>query len=218
MDAQTQKDIFNRFSQADNSTARQYGGSGLGLAISSQLVHLMGGQLAVESQLNKGSSFEFSLTFPLAETEVFPSQKLSTQPHAPLDLYILVVEDNKANQVLVGRQLKTLGCRYKLADNGEEALEILNSEAGIQLVLMDNMMPIMDGERATKIIREWANMDTASPTQKAAAQLPIIMFTANKVDAPQFKKDYPFMTDWVVKPLKISELRKVLEKYRIYKA
>jgi len=212
MDEPTRQNIFKRFTQAESSTTRQFGGTGLGLAISSQLVGIMGGQLTVESQLGKGSSFEFSLAFPVKEAEE-PKEQPKTQACSQLGMHILVVEDNMANQFIIRRQLEALGCTHTTADNGAEALEILMSNSDIQLVLMDNNMPVMDGPKATKIIREWKDLEEVNSTQQIAAQLPIIIFTANTINPASFAHDFPQMTDYLVKPIKMKQLQDILVKY-----
>ena len=211
IDAATKNHIFDRFTQADNSTTRQYGGSGLGLTISSRLVSMMGGQLSVESHPGKGSTFDFSLPFPVVATKVIP--KPQSKPYKQLGLNILIAEDNEINRKIIRKQLESLGCTMVFAINGLEALSILNTTPGIQLVLMDNNMPVMDGKRATKIIREWKELKSASPTQKIAAELPIIAFTANVIESSEFENEYPGMTDYLVKPLKMQKLHDALEKH-----
>ncbi|MGZ0655006.1 ATP-binding protein [Coraliomargarita sp. W4R72] len=212
MDHSTQQTIFNRFTQANSSTTRQFGGTGLGLAICSQLVAMMGGQLTVESQLGQGCTFGFSLKLPMVKTVELPvPPKRNT--YSQLGLHVLVVEDNKANQLIISRQLKTLGCTYQLVDNGAESLAALRSDATIQIVIMDNNMPVMDGPEAAEIIRQWAHAEGASSTQISAAQLPIIVFTANVIDAATFHENYPNMSDFLLKPLKLQQLHNMLEKY-----
>lgn len=212
MDEATRKSIFERFSQADSSTTRQYGGTGLGLSISSQLVSMMGGQLTAESQPGKGSSFQFSLTLQVApQKEPIPKKKKQAYPQ--LGLSILIAEDNDVNQLIISRQLDALGCSYQLVADGAAALEILKSDSDIQLVLMDDNMPVLDGKSTSKIIREWGNEDGAGPVQSKASTLPIVLFTANVIDKFSLKNDYPHMTDFLVKPIGIQQLCDVLKKY-----
>ncbi|MDQ8196007.1 ATP-binding protein [Coraliomargarita sp. SDUM461004] len=213
MDTSIQQTIFNRFTQANSSTTRQYGGTGLGLAICSQLIVMMGGQLTVESEPNQGSTFAFTLTFPIVQqANKAAAPKRST--YAPIGMHILVVEDNLANQVIISRQLKALGCSLQVANNGAEAIEILESNSNFHLILMDNNMPIMDGLSAAKLIREWSQLKTSSPQQTHASKLPIIVFTANLIHPSSFQQHYPDMTDFLIKPLQIQQLHDMLVKFR----
>jgi signal transduction histidine kinase/AmiR/NasT family two-component response regulator len=146
--------LFRRFQQADNSTTRRFGGSGLGLEISLKLAKLMGGDIAVESEVERGSSFTFSF---LAE----PSQMVpvvNTAPSALVNsncepLRILIVDDNPLNLLMLSGLLRKLGHQVEQADSGRIAIE-LASNLELDLIFMDAMMPDMDGLAATNIIRE----------------------------------------------------------------
>jgi len=212
MDEATTQNIFDRFTQAESSTTRQFGGTGLGLAISSQLVAMMGGQLSAKSQLGQGSSFEFALNFPVV-SPVEHKEPPKRKAYSQLGMHVLIAEDNQANQLIISRQLEALGCTHRIADNGAEALEVIKSDPDIQLVLMDNDMPVMDGAQAANIIRKWKYLDEASSTQRRAVQLPIIVFTATAINPANFETDYPQMTDYIVKPIRVQQLQDILEKY-----
>ncbi len=146
--------IFDRFVQVDSSTTRKYGGTGLGLAISKQLVEIMGGQLAVESELGEGSTFWF--------TCVFKKQPEATEPKlvVPVDLLevrILIVDDNATNCMILNKTLENFGCRVWTVNSGRQALDTLHAavQAGspYRMVLLDMQMPEMDGEQTLRAIK-----------------------------------------------------------------
>lgn len=168
--------IFNPFAQADASTTRRYGGTGLGLAISRQLVELMEGRISAESTPDKGS--RFSVHIPL----VACAQPLESQPPTrsgdgiptvPLKAHVLVVEDNRVNQLVAVGMIRRLGGTTQVAENGAEAVECFKRER-FDLVLMDWHMPIMDGLDATRAIRE---------LEGAGRRTPILALTANAYDS-----------------------------------
>lgn len=162
------EDIFQNFKQADVKVTRKYGGTGLGLTIVKQLVELQGGSIRVESKINKGSTFIFTL--PLKNSGVKTSEKQEKKNLAFMDarqfisnLNILVVEDNTMNQKLIKKILEIWGCRYEIANNGLEAVK-MTSEQHYNLILMDIHMPEMDGVEATKIIRgDETNLNHETP-------------------------------------------------------
>ena len=148
--------IFKAFRQADGSTSRNYGGTGLGLAISLQLVRLMGGDIGVESESGRGTTFRFFVVAQRltgapdsALTRVSPSE----QTAASRGLHILLAEDNLINQKVALSLLKKRGHTVELAGNGKEAVEKSRTQA-FDLILMDLQMPDMDGWEATRLIRE----------------------------------------------------------------
>ena len=124
--------IFEKFSQADNSITREFGGTGLGLAICAGLVHLMGGEIWVESTPGKGSKFSFSLTLKISDevsedpVEKVAQKKLLNKEYK--DLSILLAEDNKGNQNTISRLLEMNGHNVVIANNGQEAIDILNEQ------------------------------------------------------------------------------------------
>ncbi len=156
-----QEAIFDKFTQADGTTTRKYGGTGLGLAICEQLVGLMRGDIGLESQVDKGSTFYF--TIPLSRQEgvveanpLCPSTDKKAQPESNRGIIgkarILLVEDNPVNQRLASIIIKQQGHEFDVAEDGLEALERLSREK-YEVVLMDIQMPHMDGMTATKKIR-----------------------------------------------------------------
>ena len=134
--------IFDTFVQVDGSTTRQFGGSGLGLSISSRLVRMMGGEIQVQSELNKGSTFSFTARF-----DVIGDDKDASQPVSGLDgLSALVVDDNKTNRYILDKMTGSWGINTVLAESGKEALGILaDPKNNFDFIILDDMMPDMDG-------------------------------------------------------------------------
>ncbi|QRM27653.1 ATP-binding protein [Microvirga sp. VF16] len=144
--------LFKRFSQVDPSVRREFGGTGLGLAISKRLVELMEGEIGVESQLGKGSTFWIELVLP--STTSIPLERYEGEmPVAVAPARVLVAEDIEINQDLMKILLEGAGHRVDLVSNGDEAIAAVQARA-YDLILMDIQMPGMDGITATKIIRD----------------------------------------------------------------
>ena len=168
------KDLFTPFKQEDVSTTRRFGGSGLGLSISKGLVELMGGKLHVETEVDKGSRFFFDLR--LEETSPPNEVKNAGAKEQPASynfegLNILIVEDNRINQIIAEEMLIGTGCKNAVVENGQQALKYLEQHP-VNLILMDIQMPVMDGITAIKHIKN-------NPLLR---DVPVIAMTANVMD------------------------------------
>ena len=151
--------LFGRFQQADTSTTRKFGGTGLGLAIAKQLSELMGGDIVVTSEADKGSCFTVTLVLPI-DTEVAPGPL----PRSPLDgIRILVVDDLEVNRRVLLEQLAGIGMRVEAVDSAAGAIEMLRASAAsddpYRLALVDHLMPEMDGEQLGRILRADSTFD-----------------------------------------------------------
>lgn len=197
-----QDKLFKSFAQEDSSISREYGGTGLGLTISKNLVELMDGEIGFDSVENEGSTFFFTLNTKLVKEKNIKKKDTSLiideEENKILDTRILLVEDNDINQELAYNFLIQIVKEVDIANNGEEALDILDSkeEGYYKLVLMDIHMPILDGNNATIRIKE----------QDKYKDLPVVAMTANIL-----KKDLEYsmkcgMCDYVTKPFEVQEL------------
>jgi PAS domain S-box-containing protein len=195
-----QHTIFEAFSQAEISTARNFGGTGLGLSISGNLVKMMGSTLKLESQPGVGSKFYFEMKFRLIAHDIVcyddvlapPPIERTSQP-----LNILLAEDNLVNQKLACRILEKAGHTVCAVLNGREAYE-KNSTAQFDLILMDIQMPVMDGEEATRHIR--------ASEQGSGRRVPIIALTANVMIEDKLRCEQAGMDGFVTKPINRNEL------------
>ncbi len=195
--------IFNDFSQATASTTRLYGGTGLGLSISQKIVRLMGGELEVESELNKGSEFFFSIELEGVDIDN-AAYELSDNYSIEEDFNqskILLVEDNPVNSLMATTILEKWNCRVDLAENGIESIEKLNLKS-YDLILMDMTMPKMGGIEASQIIRKELKIET-----------PIIALTANAIKGDLEKCVAAGMDDYLSKPYHQIDLNRVLTKW-----
>jgi len=194
--------LFRPFSQVDSSISRKYGGSGLGLVICQRLIRLMGGEITVESQPKKGSTFTFTIHCapafaPLSETTESESHR---KYEAVRSLDILIAEDNPLNQAIIGQILRSLGHRVELAEDGGEAIDAVKQKL-FDLIIMDIRMPRISGPEATKTIR-------AMSAPKGA--IPIIACTADALREHIAEYKEIGMNDVVTKPFKKGEILNVI--------
>jgi CheY-like chemotaxis protein len=204
--------IFEHFTQADGSTTRKYGGTGLGLTISRHIAELMGGTVGVESTEGEGSTFWFTVV--LEKQVEAPSLSLALPTQVPRTVLargvttgacILLAEDDPANQFAISMVLKSYGYRVNIASNGREALNLLE-ENDYALVLMDCMMPVLNGYEATGVIR-----DQASSVRNHT--IPVIAITANSMCEDRDICLAAGMDDYLVKPIEVPLLLAAIEKW-----
>jgi CheY-like chemotaxis protein len=206
------ENVFEKFTQADATTARRFGGTGLGLPISAELARLMGGDLRVESELGKGSVFILDLPLRVAEPVAEEGEEFGSPDNGEAsqsgNLRILVAEDNPVNQELTRAMVEKAGHTCELAENGREAIAKVRlareKGAPFDLVLMDMQMPVLDGVGATMAIREAG----FSP-----AELPIIAVTANAYTDDIRQCRVAGMQGHLAKPLRMGDLSRVIAQW-----
>ena len=191
--------IFQAFEQVAEVRRRE-GGTGLGLAISQQLVHLMGGDILVDSRLGKGSLFWFELELPLAAAPLAALPKpRAVIGYEGLRKKVLVVDDVPQNRAMLMDALQALGFYVIEAENGQECLDMLDS-ARPDLILMDFMMPVMDGGEATRRIRNLPEF----------ARIPIIITSASVSHDDELKSQTVGANAFLPKPIEQASLLKTI--------
>lgn len=198
---EVQRKLFNAFTQADGSTTREYGGSGLGLSIVRQLVTLMNGRIGVTSAPGEGSNFWVELNFSKVEQTQQPKTG-----NATLTGHVLLVEDNPVNQMIAKKMLEKLSLSYQLAENGEQALQIMQQPHNFDILLMDCQMPVMDGYTATRSVRQYEAENQLKHT-------PIIAMTANTMENDKTVCLQAGMDDYISKPVEKDALHTVLARW-----
>jgi len=180
-DAEARERIFQRFAQGDGSITRRFGGTGLGLAISQALSEAMGGEIRVSSEPGTGSQFVLSLTLPRVTKEAEATGSGEDSPSwvdmasdPGRALRILLVEDHPINQQVVKLILDGQGVEITTANDGQQAVSLFQPDS-FDIILMDMQMPVMDGLKATRLIRERERLEALTP-------VPIAMLTANAMD------------------------------------
>lgn len=208
---QEQQDaIFEPFLQGDSSTTRLYGGTGLGLAISARLVGMMHGRMWVESEPGNGSAFHFTARFGLPagaqqEQDACSAAAPEARENGGRSLRVLLVEDNAANQLLVRRIMEKHGHDVAVANDGVDALEMLDRQR-FDLVLMDVEMPRMDGFRTTSALRR--------KERESGGHVPIIALTAHVMAGDRERCLRAGMDYYLSKPLRTAALLKAID--RVY--
>ena len=206
--------LFTPFSQADTSSTRKYGGTGLGLAICKSLVEMLTGEIRVESRFGAGSVFSFNAWFalpdcPAAQDEARHDPENAPERHqraeqspASENAWVLLVEDAAINPVIVEELLRNAGYMVDIADNGHEAIAMLEKKK-YSLVLMDIHMPVLDGLAAARLLRATGNY----------TDLPIIGMSAQAMPGDREKSLDHGMNDHITKPLAPGVFYETLKKY-----
>ena len=195
--------LFKSFTQVDGSFSRKYGGTGLGLAISKQLVEMMGGRIWFENQEGKGGTFYFVINFKISrQQKEIPVAKISIDK-APIPLYILLVEDDEVNKEVTSLMLKKRGYSVDCADNGEDALKLLECNK-YDMILMDIQMSEMDGITVTQKIR-----NREIPTNE---HILIIAMTAYALQGDKERFILMGMDEYIPKPFKMDQLFEIIDK------
>ena len=208
VDPELQEEIFKPFKQANEGTTREFGGTGLGLSIVKGLVELQGGTIELESSVEQGSCFRFVLTYPRSEPQ-------PTHPQAPAEPFgvkgeplavgeVLIVEDDNVNQMVLQRALANQGLTFDVANNGVEAFTWATKKQ-FDLILMDLLMPKMDGFQTTELIR--------NDSQSLNQQTPIIALTAKVGPEDRQLCLERGMNEFVGKPVDLDHLTKLIRTY-----
>jgi PAS domain S-box-containing protein len=204
IDAATQRRLFQPFSQADESTTRRYGGAGLGLSISRELATLMGGEVGVQSEPGRGSTFWAELPLPPASPSTQDLRHTEAGAKPLQGRHLLAVEDNPVNMMIAVALLEQWGARVDQALDGLEAIEAVDRAAGAgdpyDVVLMDLQMPGMGGNDATRALRQ----------RYPAGTLPIIALTAAALASAREEALQAGMNDFVTKPIDAQRLLRAL--------
>jgi PAS domain S-box-containing protein len=199
--AENQEKVFESFKQENNTISRTHGGTGLGLAISKQIVELMGGKLGLESAKNVGSKFYFSIDMQVTESHLAQNQvpEAKAGDNSLHGYSVLLVEDNKLNQILATAMLEKWGAKVVIAGNGQIAVDMAAKDA-FDIILMDIQMPVMDGMTASKMIREELQVTT-----------PILALSANVIKGIVERCEEAGMQGYISKPFDADDLfRKIL--------
>jgi signal transduction histidine kinase/CheY-like chemotaxis protein len=189
--------IFERFRQIDDGISKTYGGAGIGLSVAKKLVELLGGRIWLDSSLNRGSTFYFSIPFNVDYETVLEKEPEEIDWS---DKVILVAEDKKINFEIIKETLSPTNVNLIWTKNGEEALKQIESGDKIDLVLMDIQMPVMDGYECTKRIKE-INKD-----------IPVIAQTAYALPQDSYKCFDAGCDDYIAKPISLNQFIEKIKK------
>lgn len=200
--------LFKPFSQLDSSMTRKYGGTGLGLAICRTLIEMMGGDIWVESMEEKGATFVFTIKArsheeKLSSEDYLPPVQVSKQRNSTLGT-ILIVDDHPINQKLMVSMLHKIGYTAEVAEDGQQAVDMIDHKDGYDLIFMDLQMPVMDGLEATRHIRTITDPDKGPK---------IIAMTADVLEGARKRCLDAGMDDYISKPVNLGNVKHMLAKY-----
>lgn len=187
--------IFEPFTQESETARSQYGGTGLGMAIAKNLTEKMGGSISVESKVGEGTSFEVKIPFEIDKAIPIQDTESDGQTPSLKGMKLLLVEDNKMNMEIAKFLLENAGAQIIETSNGKEAIEVFTESKVYEMdaILMDIMMPVMDGNEATKAIRAMDRLD--------AKRIPIIAMTASAFAEDRIASKKAGMNAHLAKPL-----------------
>lgn len=206
MSEEYQKHVFESFTQEDDGSRTSYQGTGLGMAIAKSFIDLMGGTIEVFSKINEGTTFTVELEFDIDYENTKEEKKVIKGQLEGMK--VLVAEDNELNKEIIQYILEQENIIVELVSDGREAIEkfIASNEENYDMILMDIMMPVMDGLTATKEIRKLERKDAKS--------IPIVAMTANAYDEDVKKSLEAGMNEHLTKPIENVKLFEILAKYK----
>ena len=206
MTEEFQKCVFEPFAQEHTGSRTKFAGTGLGMSIAKNLVEKMGGSISFESKEGAGTTFVIQVPFKIDPDADKHEEQRDVSEKSIKGLHILLAEDNELNMEIAEFVLQNVGADVTKAWNGQEAVELFRKSepGGFDTILMDIMMPVMNGYEATKMIRSLDRED--------AKTIPIIAMTANAFTEDRLKAKEAGMNEHIVKPLDVELLIKVIHK------
>jgi CheY-like chemotaxis protein/nitrogen-specific signal transduction histidine kinase/HPt (histidine-containing phosphotransfer) domain-containing protein len=200
--------LFNAFQQVDNSTSKNYGGTGLGLAISREFCKMMDGDIGVESEEGKGSTFWFTIKLAIGDSSLAAKTKNVSDVSIAGSLQsvharVLLVDDNATNRKVASQILMKAGCEVEMASSGQEAISILQNDANFDLVLMDIQMPEMDGMETTRRLKALGLVHLP----------PIVAMTAYAMKEDRERFLAAGMDDYLAKPIRAQQLIQTVSRW-----